>query len=109
MGGAAMIVSTAPSPKAISPLVKWLGPEGKLLILAPVWPVEVDTAYMVNGGASVHGWPSGHALDAEEAIEFADRHGVRCLIEKFPLEDAHKAFEHMLSGKTRFRAVLVME
>ena len=48
-------------------------------------------------------------LHAEEAIEFAEVHDVNCMIEKFPLEKAMEAYEHMMSGKVRFRSVLVME
>jgi D-arabinose 1-dehydrogenase-like Zn-dependent alcohol dehydrogenase len=64
---------------------------------------------MILKGISVHGWPSGHALDSEEAIEFADHQGVKCMIEKFPLDKAQEAMDHMLSGKVRFRSVLLME
>ena len=64
---------------------------------------------MVLNALSVRGWPSGHALDTEEAIAFADAQGVECMIEKFPLEKANEAMEHMLSGKVRFRAVLMMD
>ena len=46
---------------------------------------------------------------AEEAIEFAEVHGVNCMVETFPLEDANKAYEKMLGGDVRFRSVLVME
>jgi len=60
-------------------------------------------------GASVHGWPSGHALDSEEAIQFAQHQDVNCMIEKFPLEKAGEAIERMHSGNCRFRAVLTME
>lgn len=63
---------------------------------------------MILNGVSVHGWPSGHALDSEEAIAFAQRQEVKCMVERFPLKDAQKAFDHMLSGKVRFRAVLTM-
>ncbi|KAI8622960.1 alcohol dehydrogenase [Xylariaceae sp. FL1651] len=108
MGGAAMIISTAPNPKAIGPLVGGLQAGGKLVVLAPVGPVEFDTLVMVNKGASVTGWPSGHALDSEEAIRFSHTHGVKCMIEKFPLADAAKAMEHCGSGNVRFRAVLMM-
>lgn len=108
MGGAAMIVATAPNPKAISPLVGGLAPGGKLVVLAPVGPVEFDTGKLVSKGASVHGWPSGHALDSEEAIQFAVDHGVKCLVEKSPLSDAAKAMEACYSGKVRFRGVLMM-
>jgi D-arabinose 1-dehydrogenase-like Zn-dependent alcohol dehydrogenase len=31
------------------------------------------------------------------------------MVEKFPLKDVQKAFDHMLSGDVRFRSVLVME
>jgi D-arabinose 1-dehydrogenase-like Zn-dependent alcohol dehydrogenase len=33
---------------------------------------------------------------------------VKCMVERFPLKDAQKAYEHMMSGKARFRSVLVM-
>lgn len=108
LGGAAMICSTAPHAKAVSPLVGGLAPQGKLIVLAPLGPVEFDTATMVTKAASVHGWPSGHALDCEETISFAGTHGVKCMIEKFPLDKVQEAFEHMTSGKVRFRAVLTM-
>lgn len=71
--------------------------------------MPVNTVSMVLNGLNVRGWPSGHALDAEEAIRFAQVHGVECMIEKFPLAKANEAMEHMLSGKVRFRAVLTMD
>ncbi|KAI1374225.1 alcohol dehydrogenase [Hypoxylon crocopeplum] len=107
LGGAAMIVATAPNPKAISPLVGGLQAGGKLVVLAPVGPVEFDTGVLVSKGASVHGWPSGHALDSEEAISFAKDHGVKCLVEKFPLADAAKVMQRCQEGKARFRGVLI--
>ncbi|KAI9859830.1 MAG: hypothetical protein M1824_003610 [Vezdaea acicularis] len=109
MGGADMIVCTAPSPQIIGPLTAGLAPGGKLLILSPCGDVSINTLSLILPGTSVNGWPSGHALDSEEAIEFAQIKDVNCMIEKFPLKDAQKAFEHMTSGKARFRAVIVME
>ncbi|KAI1119024.1 alcohol dehydrogenase [Nemania sp. NC0429] len=108
LGGAAMILTTAPSAKAIAPLVGGLQACGKLIILAPVGPIEFDSGTLISKSASVVGWASGHALDCEEAILFAQTHGIRCLIEKFPLAEAAKAMEHCNSGKVRFRSVLVM-
>lgn len=109
MGGAACIVVTAPNPEVITPLIGGLGNQGKLLLFTAIGPVPVDTVQMVLKGLSVHGWPSGHANDSEEAIAFAETHGVKCMIEKFPLDKANEALEHMLSGKVRFRAVLTMD
>lgn len=127
LGGASLIVATAPSPSILGKLVTGLGLLGKLLILARmllpplrliavVWltriacgEVSVNTIPMIGKGLSVTCWPSGHALDCEEAIEFAQLHNVKCMIEKFPLEKANEAYEHMLNGKARFRAVITME
>lgn len=64
---------------------------------------------MIMKGISVHGWPSGHALDSEEAISFAESQGVTCMVERFPLDKVNDAVQHMLSGKVRFRSVLTME
>ena len=63
---------------------------------------------MVLKGLSVHAWPAGHALDCEETIAFAQIHNVNCMIERFPLANASEAYEHMMSGKVRFRSVLTM-
>lgn len=71
--------------------------------------MSVDTGVMIFSGISVHGWPSGHALDSEEAITFAERQGVECMIEKFPFDKVEDAVEHMMSGKVRFRGVLIMD
>lgn len=108
MGGAALIVATAPNPKSIGPLTAGLEPGGKLLILSPVGPVEVNSVDLIMKAASVAGFPSGHALDSEEAIAFTKLHGIKCLVEKFSLKDVQKAYDHMMSGDVRFRSVLVM-
>ncbi|KAI4232762.1 MAG: hypothetical protein L6R40_007308 [Gallowayella cf. fulva] len=127
LGGASLIVSTAPSPETIGKLVGGLGLLGKLLILARLptrllsssfsitdshvacGEVSVNTIPMLAKGLSVTSWPSGHATDCEEAIDFARLHSVNCVVEKFPLDKANDAYEHMLHGKARFRAVLTME
>lgn len=109
LGGAALIVCTAPNPKAISPLTGGLAPGGKLLVLSPCGPIEINSADLISKMASVAGFPSGHALDSEEAIAFTKLHGIKCMVEKFPLKEVQKAFDHMMSGDVRFRSVLVME
>lgn len=109
MGGASLIVCTAPNPKAISPLTGGLESGGRLLILASCGPVEINSVGLVTKAAGVMGFPSGHALDSEEAIAFTQLHDIHCMVEKFPLKDVQKAFDYMLSGEVGFRSVLVME
>jgi D-arabinose 1-dehydrogenase-like Zn-dependent alcohol dehydrogenase len=48
MGGASLIVVTAPNPKIMSPLVKGLGPQGKLLLLARTYFATDSIANLVQ-------------------------------------------------------------
>jgi D-arabinose 1-dehydrogenase-like Zn-dependent alcohol dehydrogenase len=109
LGGADVIVTTAPNPKAIEPLVYGLKAGGKLLILSVCGPVSFDTHILVDNGLSICGWPAGYAKDSEDAIDFAKTFGVKAMVEKFPFRDAQKAFDQMTSGKVRFRSVMVMD
>lgn len=109
LGGAAIIVQTAPNPKVVGGLINGLAVGGKLLSLAPVGAVEINTMTLLSKAASVQGWPSGHALDSEEAIRFAINHGVKCMIEKYPFADVQKAVDSLAAGKPRFRNVLIMD
>ncbi|KAK1851798.1 putative alcohol dehydrogenase [Colletotrichum chrysophilum] len=108
LGGADLIVATAPHAKAVSPLINGLRSLGNLLVLAPVGNVEFDTTVLLRKGASVLSWPSGNITDAEEILEFSKVHGVKCLVEKFPLGKVNEAMGHMLTGSVRFRSVLVV-
>ncbi|KAL8745834.1 MAG: hypothetical protein Q9190_002063 [Brigantiaea leucoxantha] len=108
LGGAAMIVATAPQPSIVGKMIAGLRPGGRLLILALCGEISIDTTPMVVKGLTVTAWPAGHALDCEEAVDFAKLNNVNCMVEKFPLSQANEAFEHMMSGKARFRAVLTM-
>ena len=68
--------------------------------------IAVSTLALISRGRSVHGWPSGHQVDSEEAIAFAETMGIKCLVQPYPLGKAQNALEDMLANKVRFRAVL---
>ena len=63
---------------------------------------------LIDGRHSIQGWPCGDARDSEDTLNFSKLTGVQAMIETFPLEKAAEAFERMMSGKVRFRAVLTM-
>jgi D-arabinose 1-dehydrogenase-like Zn-dependent alcohol dehydrogenase len=48
---------------------------------------------------------TGTAIDSQETLAFSVLAGVRSMNEVFPLEKVNEAYEHMMSGKARFRAV----
>jgi D-arabinose 1-dehydrogenase-like Zn-dependent alcohol dehydrogenase len=109
LGGARVILATAPSAQAISALVDGLSVDGKLLIAAaPAEPLTVSVIPLIMGRRSVAGWYSGTARDSQDTLEFSALSGVRPMKEVFPLERVAEAYERMISGKARFRVVLTM-
>jgi D-arabinose 1-dehydrogenase-like Zn-dependent alcohol dehydrogenase len=109
LGGAVVVLATAPSAAAISALVDGLSPNGKLIMPAgPNDPLTISPLPLILGSRSVAGCYSGTAKDSEETLEFSALSGVRPMIEKYPLSRVAEAYEQMHSGKARFRAVLTM-
>ncbi len=56
---------------------------------------------------SILGWPSGTSADSEDTLKFSVLSSIRPMIETIPLERAAEGYERMMSGKARFRMVLV--
>jgi len=107
LGGANVILATAPSAQAISPLTDGLAPDGVLLIpAAPAEPLSINVLPLIMGRRSVAGWYSGTAKDSQDTMEFSALSGVHPMIETYPLDRVADAFEQMVSGKVRFRVVL---
>jgi D-arabinose 1-dehydrogenase-like Zn-dependent alcohol dehydrogenase len=107
LGGARVILATAPNAKVLSAMVSGLGIEGCLLIVgAPFEPIAVNPIDLISRTARVQGWASGTAADSTDAVAFAASHGVRPIVERFSLADANQAIETMMKGTVRFRAVL---
>ena len=109
LGGARVILATAPNAKAISALVDGLSVNGKLLVpAAAAEPLTVNVFPLIVGRRSLAGWYSGTAKDSQDTLEFSLLSGVHPMIEKYPLSRVAEAYEQMHSGKARFRAVLTM-
>lgn len=109
LGGAMVILATAPNSRAMSELVDGLGPNGKLMVVGAAFdPIEVTPVQLITGSRALQGWSSGTPADSEDTLRFAELTGVRAMIETYPLERAAEAYARMLSGKAEFRVVLTM-
>jgi D-arabinose 1-dehydrogenase-like Zn-dependent alcohol dehydrogenase len=109
VGGARVILATAPNAVAISALVDGLSVDGTLLVpAAPTERLTVTVMSLILGRRSVAGWYSGTARDSQDTLEFSLLSGVHPMIEKYPLGEVAEAYEQMHSGKARFRVVLTM-
>ncbi|TBW26666.1 alcohol dehydrogenase [Gramella sp. KN1008] len=107
LGGAKLILATAPHSDAISSVVDGLGIDGKLLMVAATGePIEVSPMQLLMGRKSAAGWPSGTAMDSEDTLNFSAMTDTKPMIEEYPLEKVNEAFERMMNNKARFRVVL---
>ena len=108
LGGARVILATAPNAQAISAVIDGLSANGKLVMAGvPNEPLSVNPLSLLSGERSVAGWYSGTARDSQDTLEFSALTGVHPMIETFPLEQAADAYARMMQGKARFRIVLV--
>ena len=109
LGGARVIIATAPNSKAMTELIGGLGPNGKLVLIGVASdPVEFAPAQLIRGGKTIQGWAGVNPADTDDALRFAVLRGVRAMIETYPLEKAAEAYARMMSGNAEFRVVLTM-
>jgi len=107
LGGAKVILATVTDAKSMSSVIGGLGIDGKLVVLgASMDPIEVSPLMLIGPRRSIAGWPSGTSADSEDTLKFSVMADVRPTIETFPLAKAAEAYQHMMSGKARFRVVL---
>lgn len=105
MGGARVIVCTAPNGKAMGELVGGLTPAGQMVVVAFTRDPMVIAPHLLMAKRSISGWVGGNL---EETIRFSIHAGVLPIVETFPLEQAAAAYESMMTAKVHFRAVLKM-
>jgi D-arabinose 1-dehydrogenase-like Zn-dependent alcohol dehydrogenase len=109
VGGAKIILATVTNADAMTATLGGLAVQGTLLVLgAPHEPLKVPALLLIGGRRSIVGWYSGTAIDSQDTVDFSVLAGVNAMTEIFPLERASEAYDHMMSGKVRFRAVLSM-
>lgn len=110
LGGARVIVATAPNPKLMSSVIDGLGVNGQLLVLgASAEPIEVAPFQLIMARRSVVGHPSGRPHDSEDTLNFSALRDIATRIETYPLSDVNTAYQRMINNEARFRVVLTME
>jgi D-arabinose 1-dehydrogenase-like Zn-dependent alcohol dehydrogenase len=108
LGGAKVVLATATAGAAMAATIDGLTPRGKLLVLGAADPMQVDPLPLLLARRSIEGWYSGTSIDSQDTLSFSVQSGVKSMSETYPLERAAEAYDRMMSGKARFRAVLTM-
>ncbi len=84
-----------------------LAPKGRLhFVGAALEPIPVPAFALIGGEKSIAGSPTGPPQTSAKMLEFCARHDIAPITEEFPMSQANEAFEHLESGKARYRIVL---
>ncbi len=108
VGGAQVILATVTAADAMAAVLGGLGVKGTLMVIGATGPMQLNAAGLISGSTGLRGWYSGTSIDSQDTMTFSLDTGVRPMIEEFPMERVEDAYQRMMSGKARFRAVLKM-
>ncbi|KZV83501.1 NAD(P)-binding protein, partial [Exidia glandulosa HHB12029] len=114
LGGAKLIIATAPSAPAMISLLPALSKEG---IMAQVGAdfspaghkMEVSNPLLVNNRATVMGWTCGASKATENCVRFSVMAGIKPIVETFPLASFPEAYDKLLYGSPNLRCVITFD
>ncbi len=84
-----------------------LAPRGRLhFVGATLEPLDINVFSLIMGQHSVSGSPVGSPATIAQMLDFAARHHIQPVIEKYSFDDINAAIERLRSGKAHYRIVL---
>ncbi len=85
-----------------------LRPQGTLCIVGlPENSIALSAFSLLTSEKVVAGGIPGSLVETRQMLAFSARHGIKPMVETFPMTEADQALNHVRQGKARFRAVLV--
>ena len=109
LGGAKAILATVTNAEAMQGIVGGLGPNGVMMVIGVVDNWNLNSTELIGKCAAIRGWYAGIAADSEDTLDFSNRNRVQPMNEVYPFSEAQAAYDRMMKGKVRFRAVLRLE
>jgi len=70
--------------------------------------MTIRTGSLLSSEKSITGSPTGSPIQSRKMLEFCARHDIYPTVEEFPASKINEAFEHLESGKARYRVVVNM-
>jgi uncharacterized zinc-type alcohol dehydrogenase-like protein len=91
-------------------LLAALRKEGRLVILSRgAGDLRVPAGSLMRGEKWMGGSAIGSRSDAADMLTFAERHGIRPMIEKMPMKECDRAMQKLKANEARYRIVLCNE
>ncbi len=108
-GGADIVLSTSNSTKSMADAIQGLRPDGRLVTMGvDAEPLSVSLIDLLSRRIQIIGSQQNGPEYLYEALDYVAKGKVKTMVETYPLADAPKAYQRVVDGQTRFRAVLTM-
>jgi len=105
-----LILSTVNVPLDWNAYMATLKPRGKMHMLGAVTePLDLNLIPMMFNQLSVGSSPVGSPATIRKMLRFAARHNISPVTEHFPMSKVNEAFDHLESGRARYRIILDRE
>ncbi|TKB27573.1 NAD(P)-dependent alcohol dehydrogenase [Desulfopila sp. IMCC35006] len=102
-----LVLSTVNAKMDWNKYIATLKTRGRLhLVGATLEPLDLHLFPMLMGQRSVSASPVGAPANIARMLEFAVRHNIKPIIEKFRFDQVNDALAHLRSGRARYRIVL---
>jgi D-arabinose 1-dehydrogenase-like Zn-dependent alcohol dehydrogenase len=93
--------------QTIRDVMDGLVPQGTLVLASlTAGRLPIDPRSFILAQQRVMGTFLGSRLQLQELLQLAVLHGIRPIVEKYPLEQANEVQQRLRENKVRFRAVL---
>ncbi|KAJ5247902.1 hypothetical protein N7468_002885 [Penicillium chermesinum] len=109
LGGAKLIICTAPSSSQISAILPAISKNGMITLVAAATdgPIKVDNLLLNINRAALRGFACGCAQDTEKCISYATAKGIKAKVREFSLENFTEAYEDVMRNTANLRNVVV--
>ena len=108
-GGADVILATSNSYKATGETLKGLRPDGRLVLMGISDEPLIVKGHLLMSRGRIIGSIQNDREYLYEALDYVAKGKVRVMTESFPLDDMNAAYDKVVKGELRFRAVLKIQ
>ena len=102
-----MIISTVNVKLDWNEYIQTLKPRGRFhYVGATLDPLDLSIFPLIMGQRSISASPVGSPANIAQMLDFAVRHGIKPVVETFPMERVNDAMDRLRSGQAHYRIVL---
>jgi alcohol dehydrogenase len=107
-GGADVILGTSNSNDAMVDCVQGLRPDGRFVLMGfEAKPLQLSPVDFIARRIRILGSSQNHPEYLYEALDYAAKRRVKTVVETYRLDEITKAYDRVVNGQVRFRAVII--